>query len=29
MLRDTRLVLNYLRPSRDGRRVLWGGRASL
>ena len=28
MLRDTRLVLNCLCPSPDGRRVLWGGRAS-
>jgi len=28
MLSDTKLVLNYFRPSPDGRRVLWGGRAS-
>jgi glycine/D-amino acid oxidase-like deaminating enzyme len=25
---DTKRVLNYFRPSPDGRRVLWGGRAS-
>lgn len=28
MISDTKLVLNYFRPSPDGRRVLWGGRAS-
>lgn len=28
MISDTRRVLNYFRPSPDGRRVLWGGRAS-
>ena len=28
MLSDTKRVLNYFRPSPDGRRVLWGGRAS-
>ena len=28
MMSDTKLVLNYFRPSPDGRRVLWGGRAS-
>jgi glycine/D-amino acid oxidase-like deaminating enzyme len=28
MVSDTRRVLNYFRPSPDGRHVLWGGRAS-
>lgn len=28
MISDTRRVLNYFRPSPDGKRVLWGGRAS-
>jgi glycine/D-amino acid oxidase-like deaminating enzyme len=28
MIADTRRVLNYFRPSPDGERVLWGGRAS-
>ena len=28
MISETRRVLNYFRPSPDGRRVLWGGRAS-
>jgi len=28
MISDTKRVLNYFRPSPDGRRVLWGGRAS-
>ncbi|WP_376090487.1 NAD(P)/FAD-dependent oxidoreductase [Roseomonas sp. CCTCC AB2023176] len=28
MIGDTRRVLNYFRPSPDGTRVLWGGRAS-
>jgi len=28
MVSDTKRVLNYFRPSPDGRRVLWGGRAS-
>ena len=28
MISDTRRVLNYFRPSPDGTRVLWGGRAS-
>jgi glycine/D-amino acid oxidase-like deaminating enzyme len=28
MVSDTRRMLNYFRPSPDGRRVLWGGRAS-
>jgi len=28
MIADTRRVLNYFRPSPDGSRVLWGGRAS-
>ena len=28
MIADTRRVLNYFRPSPDGTRVLWGGRAS-
>jgi glycine/D-amino acid oxidase-like deaminating enzyme len=28
MMGETRRVLNYFRPSPDGRRVLWGGRAS-
>jgi glycine/D-amino acid oxidase-like deaminating enzyme len=27
MVSDSRRVLNYFRPSPDGRRVLWGGRA--
>lgn len=27
MVSDTKRVLNYFRPSPDGRRVLWGGRA--
>jgi glycine/D-amino acid oxidase-like deaminating enzyme len=29
MVSDTRRLLNYFRPSPDGKRVLWGGRASL
>ena len=28
MIADTKRVLNYFRPSPDGERVLWGGRAS-
>ncbi|WP_431285331.1 NAD(P)/FAD-dependent oxidoreductase [Humitalea sp. 24SJ18S-53] len=28
MISDTKRVLNYFRPSPDGTRVLWGGRAS-
>jgi glycine/D-amino acid oxidase-like deaminating enzyme len=28
MIADTKRVLNYFRPSPDGTRVLWGGRAS-
>lgn len=28
MISDSKRVLNYFRPSPDGRRVLWGGRAS-
>ncbi len=28
MISDTKRVLNYFRPSPDGKRVLWGGRAS-
>jgi glycine/D-amino acid oxidase-like deaminating enzyme len=28
MIADTKRVLNYFRPSPDGSRVLWGGRAS-
>jgi len=28
MISDTKRILNYFRPSPDGRRVLWGGRAS-
>ena len=28
MISDSKLVLNYFRPSPDGKRVLWGGRAS-
>ncbi|MCW3473781.1 NAD(P)/FAD-dependent oxidoreductase [Limobrevibacterium gyesilva] len=28
MMSDTKRVLNYFRPSPDGERVLWGGRAS-
>jgi glycine/D-amino acid oxidase-like deaminating enzyme len=28
MIADTKRVLNYFRPSPDGQRVLWGGRAS-
>lgn len=28
MVGDSRRVLNYFRPAPDGRRVLWGGRAS-
>ncbi|MGG5822200.1 NAD(P)/FAD-dependent oxidoreductase [Falsiroseomonas sp. HW251] len=28
MISESRRVLNYFRPSPDGRRVLWGGRAS-
>jgi glycine/D-amino acid oxidase-like deaminating enzyme len=28
MISDTKRVLNYFRPSPDGRRVIWGGRAS-
>jgi len=28
MVSDSKRVLNYFRPSPDGRRVLWGGRAS-
>ncbi len=28
MIGETRRVLNYFRPSPDGRRVIWGGRAS-
>ncbi|MXP62038.1 FAD-binding oxidoreductase [Roseomonas sp. M0104] len=28
MISDSRRVLSYFRPSPDGRRVLWGGRAS-
>ncbi len=28
MISETRRVLNYFRPSPDGKRVLWGGRAS-
>ncbi|TPG61316.1 FAD-binding oxidoreductase [Roseomonas nepalensis] len=28
MISDTKRVLNYFRPSPDGRRILWGGRAS-
>lgn len=28
MIADTRRILNYFRPSPDGTRVLWGGRAS-
>lgn len=28
MVSDTKRVLNYFRPSPDGKRVLWGGRAS-
>jgi glycine/D-amino acid oxidase-like deaminating enzyme len=28
MVADTKRVLNYFRPSPDGTRVLWGGRAS-
>jgi glycine/D-amino acid oxidase-like deaminating enzyme len=28
MISETRRVLNYYRPSPDGKRVLWGGRAS-
>lgn len=28
MIADSKLVLNYFRPSPDGERVLWGGRAS-
>ena len=28
MVSDTKRVLNYFRPSPDGQRVLWGGRAS-
>lgn len=28
MMGETRRVLNYFRPSPDGRRVIWGGRAS-
>jgi glycine/D-amino acid oxidase-like deaminating enzyme len=28
MITDTKRVLNYFRPSPDGERVLWGGRAS-
>lgn len=28
MVSDTKRVLNYFRPDPDGRRVLWGGRAS-
>ncbi|MBN8891585.1 MAG: oxidoreductase [Rhodospirillales bacterium 70-18] len=28
MISDTKRVLNYFRPSPDGERVLWGGRAS-
>ena len=28
MVADTKRVLNYFRPSPDGERVLWGGRAS-
>jgi glycine/D-amino acid oxidase-like deaminating enzyme len=28
MISDSKRVLNYFRPSPDGRRILWGGRAS-
>jgi glycine/D-amino acid oxidase-like deaminating enzyme len=28
MISDTKRVLNYYRPSPDGKRILWGGRAS-
>jgi glycine/D-amino acid oxidase-like deaminating enzyme len=28
MISDSKRVLNYFRPSPDGKRVLWGGRAS-
>lgn len=28
MISDTKRVLNYFRPSPDGKRILWGGRAS-
>jgi glycine/D-amino acid oxidase-like deaminating enzyme len=28
MISDSKRVLNYFRPSPDGRRVIWGGRAS-
>jgi glycine/D-amino acid oxidase-like deaminating enzyme len=28
MVSDSKRVLNYFRPSPDGKRVLWGGRAS-
>lgn len=28
MISDTKRVLNYFRPSPDGKRLLWGGRAS-
>lgn len=28
MISDTKRILNYYRPSPDGRRIIWGGRAS-